>query len=426
MNNWQKKITSNTWKLQKQTVVPLWSIASEQVIYAISRHTVPEFGKNSKRIRHFITLSKKIKLTDFLLFIIGFTKAFSIWQNSKRKHPSESKQFEKVFAGFGASSEKHMLEEFKRRSGENFLYINWIDYTGMDQLCRPTLFQLIATLAKNVFGHTAKFKNALPEIQAYEADFLTVCAKNVGLYSFFCAYWKNAKSHGVKEVIFLVPDMPAFACVEAKIKTVFMQHGLISLGILIPKLDRIDALTSTEESYLKNLFPDINIKKIHHAIYVDENKNNTIMILSPNTFLEERLCAIAPFINWSRNIGIKIVIRPTNKVTAYELLLMKNQFSDCIIDDIEAPIHQSLETWQPKFVAAWTSTGLALALEYGFLPISFCDPSYEYLQRMIYPLNERVFFWPSDKARIEQAVTSTDFYITQVLRLQNTPLDFMD
>lgn len=426
MNCWKKKITLDTQKLQTQTTVPLWSIASEQVIYAVSHHAIPAWGKNSKRIYQLIFLSKKIKLTDFLLFIIGFIKAFSIWRNSKKKYSLESKQFEKVFAGFGASSEEHFYAEFKQQFGNTLLYINWVNYTGMDQLGRPTLFHLIVILARNAFGHTAKFKKAISEIQEYETEFLTVCAKNIGLYSFFCAYWEHAKSHGITEVFFLVPDMPAFACARAKIKTIFVQHGLLPFGVLMPELHCIMVLTTAEEKYLKKLFPNIYIRKINHYIYVDENKNNTIIILSPDTFLDERVCTIESLIEWAKNKNIKVIIRPTNKITEYQLSILQNRFSDCVIDDIKVPIHICLETWQPKFIAAWTSTGLALALEYGFLPISFCDPLYEYFQRMIYPLNERVLFWPRDKVQIEQTIGSSDFYATQVSKLRNAEFVFQD
>ena len=212
MNNWQKKVAEYTRKLQTQTQLPLWSIASEYVIHAAAMHEQLPWGKTTKKLRQLFLLSKKVRLSDVLLFSIGCIKAILIWINVKSKSRPTAYRFKKTFAGFGAASEEHLYKELKQQLQEPLLYINWINYTGMEQLGCPSLFSIISELYKNAFGHTAKFKKTPPEIRNYEVDFLTAAARTIGHYSFFCAYWKNAKLLGLEQVTFLVPDVPAFSC----------------------------------------------------------------------------------------------------------------------------------------------------------------------------------------------------------------------
>lgn len=416
MDTYRKKVSDFTQKLQTQTDLPLWSIADEAVIYAAFQNKKLHYGRNGKKIRFLMAVAKRFGLVDYILFIIGLIKSFLIWKKIRSKAINIDHRFEKVFAGFGASSEEHFREEIRKQSCESLLWINWINYEGMEQLGCPSFGQIFSELYKNAFGHTAKFKNAISEIQKYELDFLTIGARHIGSYVFFCSYWKNAKLKGVREVTFLVPDVPAYACVEAGVRAIFTQHGLLSLSVLMPKLQKINAITKTEEDYFRALYSNIEIARIQYDLRVDTNKQHNVIILSPNISLQERLRIMKPFIDWARSKNMKIIIRPTSKITSDEMKILQNELPCCIVDDIKTSIYRSLETWQPKFVAAWTSTGLAIALEYGYLPISFYHSNEPW--NMVYPLDKRVLFWPLDKNQIEKSLTSSEAYLSQVEQLQ--------
>lgn len=417
MDHHRKKISEFTQKLQTQTDLPLWSLADEAVIYAAFQNKKPSWGRNSKTIRFLISITKRLNLSDHLIFMIGLIKSFLIWKKIRSKPVNTAHRFEKIFAGFGASSEEHFKEEIKSQSCQSSLWVNWVDYEGIEKLGCPSLMQIISELYKNTFGHTAKFKNAISEIQKYELDFLTVSARHIGVYVFFCSYWKNAQLRGVKEVTLLVPDVPAYACVEAGIKTIFTQHGLFGLSILMPKLQSINAITQIEEDYFRALFPNIDIARVQYDFRVNENKQHNVIILSLNVSLQERLRIAKPFIDWARSKNMKIIIRPTSNIIADEMKILQNELPYCIIDDINTSIYKSLETWQPVFVAAWTSTALAIALEYGYLPISFHHLKEPW--NMVYPLDERVLFWPRDKNQIEESLISNEVYLSQIEQLQN-------
>src|SRR3990167_2763277 len=117
MNFCRNKITRDTVELQTQSAIPLWSIASEEMVYSMSRTMAPAWGKNCKRAHQLIYLGMKTKSSDLVLFMIGLVKIFSIWKNIKNTTPSQPLQFKTILAGFGASPEEHLLSEFKKNVG---------------------------------------------------------------------------------------------------------------------------------------------------------------------------------------------------------------------------------------------------------------------------------------------------------------------
>lgn len=418
LNDGQKKILVFTQALQKQITVPLWSLADEHVIQSVSRNKKVIFGKSGEKLYLCALIAKKLNLVNLLLCIAGCAKAFSIWIKI-RVNPPSSEIFEKVFAGFGAASEEHYYENFKRNTKQPFLRINVCDYTNMFKLSCPTLSRTFSEVCRNVFGYYKKIENAIPEIRLHQEAFLTVCAKNIGIYSFFCVYWREAKLRGVNEATYLAPDVSCFACVQSGIKTIFLQHGLFNFGILMPEIHHINAITTIEVKYFQAIFPKKEIIRMQHNIVHNKNYSNTVMILSLNIFFEERVKEVVSFISWANRFHLKVVIRPTNTVTQNELLLLHNQFPGSVIDEITSSIYNSIERYQPKLVAAWTSTALAIALESGVVPISFYNPDADLWNLMVYPLREILLFWPRDWLVIEKIIRSPIAYCMHLQRIRS-------
>ena len=91
-----------------------------------------------------------------------------------------------------------------------------------------------------------------------------------------------------------------------------------------------------------------------------------------------------------------------------------------LIDDRGISLEDSFAKWRPKLVASWTSTGLATTLDFGAIPICFCHHQEKhYRWPMIYPMRNRVLFWPVDKILIENTVQVEEVYYTQLNNLRN-------
>lgn len=423
MDDIRKKISKLVVKLRSQEHLSLWALANEKVIYSVAVGEKVLWGPKTQILVYLMNIACKIKAANLIIFLVGFSRAIFIWRTVKGKSfkAHTSAKFKKIFAGFGASSEEYLYIDYAKRQQEPPLQINWVTHEGLQKLGCPSLILIFSILARNSFGHANKLKSAIHEISSNEVDFLTVCALNVGLYSFYRSYFRMAKSRGIEEITVLAPDMPAFASVDEGIKTFYLQHGLMSISVLFPKINRIDAITIDEANYLQATLPDVQIVRINKEIKDHHIKNNILMILSPNVLQGNHLIASVKLSEWALTMGLRVVIRPTQRATTDELIAIQKKFLHSLLDDITIPLHCSLEKWNPKFVVSDWSTGLATALDYGCLSISLYDNIINDFKwnNMIYPMRNRVLFWPRDISLIESVIHSEKDYFSQLMLLRN-------
>jgi hypothetical protein len=269
---------------------------------------------------------------------------------------------------------------------------------------------------QHVFGYTARLKQAMPEIALHAPVFLTTCALNIGSYVFYRAYWQQAKADGIKEVTFLAPDIIAFACVDAGIQSIFLQHGLLAASILLPPFNCIFTITADEKRYFNKVLPHTPVFiKTKNRLEHCQIKKNTLVLLLPHIMQEQDLVTITQLIEWAHNNALSVIARPTPITTENKIAAYKKTFPSLHFDQLEHSLEHSIEKWSPKLIASWWSTGLATALEYECLPISFCDPAGHYaISNMIYPMEKRVLFWPRDRPLLQEALQSDLLYRNQV------------
>lgn len=425
MEDIQQAIIKLTIKFQNQIKLPLWALANEHLISAIALNEKPAWGVKKEFVSRLMQIACKIKLADLVILGVGFYQIRLIHQMAYRSSQTQKTQqthFKFVFAGFGASSEEYLYHNYARESSEPLLRINWATQEGISRLGKINRLRAIFKLISNTWGYSRKCRNALPEMSNYLADLLTTCALNAGPYTFYQLCWNMAKKNGLQEIAFLAPDMAAFAAIDQNIKTKFLQHGLLGQNILIPKFSIIQPLTEEESDFFQRLYSDIKLIKSYKKIKKINSHQNIAIILSPNTFnvsLGENIEPMFDFAQWAKSSGIKIVLRPTIKITRIELNDLKDKFPDTVIDDPNTPLTQSFENWKPKFVLSWRSTGLAIALQYGIIPISFFDQNTNNKAwNMIYPMKNRVLFWPIDKTIIEKCICSQEHYINCFIKLK--------
>ena len=423
----RQKVINFIFELHSQNELPQWSIANEKILYTIALDRVPVWGPRQKYIFYMMQLAYKLKISDLIIFMLGLTKIFHmLYLNRKNKVKKNiSGEFTRVFAGFGAASEEYLYQKYKLEANDLPLRINWVTQEGISVIGKMNLWKLLPTLVLHAFGFSKKIKKLPERISSKAPYFLTGCAMNIGQYAYFYHFFQLVKKKGIHEVAFSAPDIAAFAAADVKIRTIFLQHGLLALSILFPRFDRMDVITADEERYLERLWKNSQIVRMNKES--NKDKNNVIMILSPSR--HEHVVAIESLMTWMVNKGFQVVIRLTPKAPKEVVDHLYRSISDFILDDLSIPLEVSFEKWKPKFVASWTSTGLATALQLGGLPISLHDPikGDEFWERlhpspldnMIYPMRNRVLFWPYDKEKIEMAVQSVNNYRNQISHLKS-------
>ena len=429
-----EKINNFVAKLQSQTHLPLWMLSNEVAIYATAVNSKPAWGKKTKLLNFLINIAEKMKAADLLIFSLGLARAFSLWMRMKAKQKNKKtnhgSKFSRIFFSFKVSSEEYIYSEYKKKSKNTVLKIDSISLDGTEYFDKPEFKLILSFLFQYAFGYTAKLKKIQSEINLNTKVFLTVSALNIGTYAFYRAFWRMLKQKDVKEVAFITLDIPLHACIDEGIPTIYLQHGLLSRTLLIPKVDHFYTLTHDEEAYLKKLAPDIRISRTTYLAYNNNSiKNNIIMILSPDKFMED-FYKVRQFINQPIFNDQHIVIRPSPGTNENTLHILLQGLPNAVLDDLNVPLHLSIEKWNPKLmVAGWMSTGLATALAYGCLPISLYDPDIEdkWMKRIypndywntIYSIKSRVLFWPRDYQTIKRVMISKTDYEAEIKKLRS-------
>lgn len=428
------KIVAFSLQLNNQTDIPLWSIANESVIYCAAINKPHQWSKKKGKIFFMMDKAWRIYhgISDLIIFLFGMFTIIRIWSILKKKSFLKRKdnvRIYSVFAGFGASSEEELYDAFKKEHGDKFLRINWVTHENGEKLGCPKLSVMLLLLIKYAFGHTTRLVN-YHVLKQYRTDFLTVCALNIGCYVFYQSYWRMAKVRGIQSVTFVAPDIPLHACVDAGVYTKFVQHGLLDSTVLIPKINSVELLTQDEEHYFRKNLQFGEIYRKSFAKILDAPKKDILFILSPEAFLRDRKKYLNAIIEWAQQENLTVVLRPRPNALDTELNELIKSYPFITLDDFKRPLNASLEILYPKFVFSWTSTGLATSLEYGLLPISFCDPIHgeetdlnlsqlHTWHTIIYPMYKRVLFWTRDEHIIKSALQSDSIYNSSIMALRN-------
>lgn len=426
INDGKKKIARFIFKLQKQTTVPHWSLANQNINYFLPLNKKPILGPRQNKLKTIIKYANKFHVTDLVIFFVGFLSAFRLWKFARKKQ-KDNMNYKKVFFGFGARAEEHMFKTYISNTNFSVLRINTSNLSNIGLAGCPSFCDIVLNIIKNSFGHTKKIRSAIHEISSNMLYFSLSAAMNIGDYCFYCAYWEMVQHNGADEIIFVVPDVASFASTTLKIKTIFLQHGLLGLPILMPQFDQMEVLTQDEQSYYQYLLPNKKILKRQSISKSSNIKNNVILILSANT--NNRAIQLYYFVEWAITNGFQIIIRPTPTVTLNELKLLNESLSNFYLDDVKLSFEESMEKWNPIAVVDWTSTVLAISLlHYHCLPISFYDhvvgePLWEkrcpnIFEFTIYPFLNRCLFWSKEQDLIKQALKSKIEYDKQIKRLQ--------
>src|SRR3990167_10767708 len=238
----RQKVINFIFELHAQNELPQWSIANEKILYTIALDQVPVWGPRQKYIFYIMQLAYRLKISDLIIFMLGLSKIFHmLYLNRKNKYKKNiSGELTRVFAGFGAASEEYLYQKYKLEANDLPLRINWVTQEGISVIGKMNLLRLLPTLAHHAFGYSKKVKKSADNISSKAPYFLTGCAMNIGHYAYYYKFFQLTKKKGVHEAAFSAPDMAAFAAADAKIRTVFLQHGLLALSILFPGFDRMD------------------------------------------------------------------------------------------------------------------------------------------------------------------------------------------
>lgn len=390
-----------TQKLQEQSDVPAWVVASSSTVLAVAANEEECYGPRGKWFyRIFNTLGVTFA-AQIVLQLIG-SIVVTIWWLKCRKVNRRTQLPEALFIGFGAGPETQMLETFRIEVGCEVAHIDQTKPASLANVALPSLMQLwkqCAIEARKVINGLRFSRNS--HIHDNARQWLVSSAIRFSDYV-YVKTWAEALPEPINRLVFISADIPAFAALDAKNsdkrKIEFRQHGLLKISIVFPLFKDINSINRQEALHIMRRLPNAEVTVASEA-YNDQvvERTATILFVSPyesGPFSKHDYKHIIQAIHmWAMERDMRLVVRPhPSEGPAF----WQSQFPEIPIDNTVGGFYGAMSQFKPLWVVGWYSTALLDALKAGVLPILIMNGSEVALEDMAFPLAEIALNWPKD------------------------------
>jgi hypothetical protein len=406
--------------LQKLPAHSRWALADSAVLQAAARGNAARFGKRGSKLRSLIGVSEVCGLTRALLFFVGLrTLVGLLLKQNVVRTPASNPCPPFLFVGFGAGAEEPLFLSYAKEHPNLTGSVDQLRPDSFAYWHRVGLGDAIRELSAAVGSAMAAAAKLPTGAAKCRLDFLTSTGIRVAHYAFTRAWFEKlrAKSPDLREVAFLSPDTPAFSAVDARIPTRYIQHGLIRHSLVLPSVDRIDALTPDEARHFRRRVPSakVELQAVSPRIEVRSASRDVLVASIYAPLPEIRRCET--FLEWALSQGWTLRLRPhPREDRAYwREAVRKFRVS---LEDQDASMHAALARLRPRMVVSWYSTALADALAAGLIPVTVCTLDDPNVQDMVYPLFSRCLRWPDEQVTIASVMHDDDAYRRELARLR--------
>lgn len=384
-----------------------WFFLSSSLLQAgLFNHKVI-YGTRGKIVQSWISLLwPNSVLLLFSMRLIGCIEVTLLLRNAHKGQSWSTATPCRIFVGFGAGPEEYMWERFKNASPILSIRLDQTNPSTFGSIYRPNIIDLWrkvwceAEIAFEVIMNTS-----IEPVQALRADYITQATTRLAQYAFFFQWWKGLNKD-LKDIVFITPDIPAYACIDAGFPSVqFWQHGLLRKSLLFPPFKSLLLLTNAEVKYYKKLMPECDIVLDKSTLKV-VNHNRTILFTSIYDTSDFKKITYIALLNglceWALQKKMQIVIRkhPCETDSFWE-----NNFSRIKILSQKESIENTMLRVKPMLMITWFSTTLIDALRYNVVPVSINSMNECVVQDLIINLREHCLLWSENRDDIDQLVS---------------------
>lgn len=413
----------------------LWVVADQSVLRAVRLNMDVYRGLRGVILRRALRLFRWQWLQLAVVLVVGSAMAvrFLLQQLAtpalRRGLPTtnvDSNDFI-LFVGFGARAEEKLFCEFCEHVRGDTIRINQVEIATMARLQHVGIF----TMFREVFSAFRNVRTAIRKLphdfDKYRLEWMVFAAMRLAIYAYGKAWFLDfRKSTPLLNAYFLSPDTTAFAAIDAGIPCHFIQHGLLSKGVMVPAFQRIAAITIYEAEYLRKLLATTEVAQIlRQRPSINISDRNAVVIASGNRSPDDMNLSI-PFIIEATSLGLTMYVRPFvgEDVTVFwesQRHVHKVPFSFLTSD---GSFNDLVDRVKPLFVVSWGSTALVDALYMGVIPICIANLDDHYVDDTVYPILECCLHWPRDQDLIRQACRSQEKYdsVLEGLRAKESSL----
>lgn len=410
--------------LREQTDLPLWSVASSSTIQAIAKGTHEAYGPRGRWIYALFAMTgiswlglQALRLLTFGMVTLWWVK--SLKETRCKKSPVE------LFIGFGAGPEQQMFDAFLSEGERSIVRIDQTNPAAAATVMRPALL----ALWRHAWSEPLLILNGLrrtevPVIKAHAHEWLTSIAIRIGTYVFYKA-WAERLPSDIRRIVFISPDIPSFAVIDAQklnlnISIEFRQHGLLRKSIVLPKFNKVLALNKPESDHIGAAAGCEQVETVEIRCEDQFLETKPVLLFAsvydfPGFNKEDHIDLLRGVVEWATDNSLRMVIRlhpcereefwPTH-FPALEIEREVGRFEEC------------LKRFSPVIVMSWFSTALIDALKKGFLPVLITPGSEQALADIVFPLDEIALRWPVDQSNLESLINEHNNYRKLLFALQ--------
>lgn len=411
-------------KLRGQEDLPLWAVASSSTIQAIGKGKKELFGSRGRLLSRLFSFTgvgwiglQALRLIAFCIVTVWWVKSLGVART--RVTPVE------LFIGFGAGPEEQMFACFQAEGSRLVAHLDQTRPASLAMIARPTLLNLWRYAWKVAGVAVAGLQNARnPVVHDHVLDWITAISIRIGSYIFFKA-WADKLPKETRRIVFISPDIPAFAVIDAKkqnpgFSVEFWQHGLLRRSVLLPKFDKVLALNRPEAEHIrfKSESSQVIITQVNLKNESLGEKSNLLFasIYDFEGFDKlDHVEVLKEAFAWAAGQGLQIVVRlhPCEKEGFWE-----HHFPEVRVDRAGGQLEECLSRLAPKLVMSWFSTALIDALKLGAIPVLIIQGSEEHLEDIVFPLEKIAVRWPEEKSLLDHMLNEPEIYNKHVLSRQ--------
>ena len=316
-----------------------------------------------------------------------------------------------LYFSFGAAKEVQIYKYYSIRKKRNtILKFQQNEISNLIKYQKVGIGDLIFSFSQSMRDIQKALKWIEGNPSYSKNNIYTSLSKRLAYYSFMKAWFLKLKNnHNLNEICFPNADIAAYASIASKIKTRYIQHGLISNLILFPDFNIIETLSKEEQHFFKNRFSKALIKiQPHNKKKIIPNKPPNILIVSSREIkkLEPSFFEVLSELE-SMGCNLYIKLHPREKFEdsiwskynfSFQYKLLNNGLS----------FEEVIEKIKPRITILWHSTAI-LDLVYRELIVAslYQDNVYDYF---VYPIKEHSMDFLKDIESIKKILFDDDHY----------------
>ena len=376
-----------------------------------------------------VRISERIGFVWLLILLVGIFELFRelLKQHANKRNMRRSKKVypTNFFVGFGVAKEVELLGSYSKQNQSKLGLIHQYRTNTFSYWHRVGFMVGVSNLLRAIASARLAM-DALPaELKNRRSDFLAHIGSKIGYYAYVHSWFAILTTEveiNQLEVAFSCQNIAAFAAVDAKVRTTYFSHGMITRCELLPAFDSVIALTEEEALFVQRRLPAAQVcvnSAARHVLKPSEMSKEILITSCPIGGDVKYMLSILPMLQWAKakNIPVRVRLHPAENITFFWFKYVDMGLITIERDGID--FFDAILTIKPRILVSWVSTTLADVLKCGIIPVTACFDDDLHVAELAYPIFQRCLRMPTNFDLIERLLADDVYYQGTLSRLRS-------